>query len=257
MTAGDIYTREFFLDQRTDALTSARHVVPIVMDLVAPRSVVDVGCGVGAWLAAFAEHGVVDFVGLDGGYVDRSALMIPPNRFLGCDLEVPIELDRRFELAVSLEVAEHLPEQSARTFVRSLTQLAPVILFGAAVPGQGGTRHVNEQWPSYWAARFAEHDFLPVDALRPLIWENDEVAWWYAQNTLLFVSSAEARTSPQPVQVRPGRTMDLVHPKMWEQIQQHAQEVLTTRRLLAMLPLAITRSIGWRIFRVPRSRSTT
>src|SRR5438046_10610902 len=99
------------------------------MKLTQPTSVVDLGCGIGTWLAVFAEHNVGDYVGIDGDYVDRSQLLIPPERFLSGDLSEPVELNRRFDLAVSLEVAEHLPAASARVLVASLTGLPPVVLF--------------------------------------------------------------------------------------------------------------------------------
>lgn len=241
------YTTEFFDEQRAASVTSARHVVPIVVDLIGPRSVVDVGCGIGGWLSVFAEHDILDSIGIDGDYVDRSELLIPAARFLGRDLAEPVELDRRFDLALSLEVAEHLPEASAGLFVRSLTQLAPTVLFSAAVPGQGGIHHVNEQWPSYWASRFAEHDFVAIDALRPRVWNNKAVAWWYAQNMLLFVSPLvlEARTQLRIERDCPRNAMDLVHPRMYEGALR-AWEQLTTRRLLGMLPRAMRRSISWR-----------
>jgi SAM-dependent methyltransferase len=245
---GASYPNSFFDEQRGGSIASARHVVPIVMELIQPRSVVDVGCGTGTWLSVFAEHQVVDFIGLDGDYVDRSQLLIPEDRFLACDLVDPVKLGRRFDLAVSVEVAEHLPEDSAGTIVSSLTQLAPIVLFSAAVPGQGGFRHVNEQWPSYWVSRFAEHNFVLVDAIRPRIWENRSVAWWYVQNTLLFVSidefQAQARLRTES-NSRPAM-IDLVHPRMYEGLLRGSKE-LSARRLLAMLPAAVGRSISWRV----------
>jgi hypothetical protein len=88
-----------------------------------------------------------------------------------------------------LEVAEHLPIQSAGGFVAELTALAPFILFSAAIPGQGGTNHLNEQWPEYWATRFAGHGYRVLDCIRPRIWEDDRIDFWYRQNIFLFVDS--------------------------------------------------------------------
>jgi SAM-dependent methyltransferase len=115
------------------------------------RSVVDFGCGSGVWLAAWQRLVVDDVIGVDGEQA-RSSLKISAERFLAADLRKPIRLGRRFDLAQSLEVAEHLPPQSASVFVETLTTHAPLILFSAAVPGQGGEHHVNEQPPEYWRA---------------------------------------------------------------------------------------------------------
>jgi SAM-dependent methyltransferase len=248
------FTSEFFAQQGGASIESARNVVPVVMELIQPRSVVDVGCGTGTWLAVFAEHEVADYIGIDGDYVDRSQLLIPPERFVGRDLTKSVELDRRFDLAVSLEVAEHLPEVSARVLVGSLVRLAPVVLFSAAVPGQGGTHHVNEQWPSYWASLFAEHKFVPLDLVRPRIWRNEEVAWWYAQNTLIFANPAAVNGATR-LQVEGDGSLsalDLVSRLIYEETRR-AQEQLTTRQLLRILPAALRRSIAWRASGLNRS----
>jgi hypothetical protein len=77
---------------------------------------------------------------MDGGYVTTSPL---GERFLPHDIATPLpeHLVGRFDLAVCLEVAEHLPPERAESFIRELCDLAPVVLFSAAIPGQGGTGH--------------------------------------------------------------------------------------------------------------------
>jgi SAM-dependent methyltransferase len=182
-----LYDTEFYDDHHDDSLRSARVTVPLVLSLVAPRSVVDVGCGTGTWLRAFIENGIENVVGIDGDYVPRDRLMIPVDRFIASDLTKPLRQDRTFDLAVSLEVAEHLPASAADDFVRSLCSLAPVILFSAAVPGQWGVRHLNPQWPWYWHKKFEANGFLVLDAVRPRLWLDQRVAGWYRQNMYLMV----------------------------------------------------------------------
>src|SRR5216683_3462390 len=125
---GTPYTNEFYTRHRDASLRSARAVVPLVMRLVRPRSVVDVGCGTGTWLSVFRAEGITDIWGIDGDWVDKATLAIPEDRFSAADMRRPFALDRRFDLAVSLEVAEHLPADCARAFVHSLTRLAPAVL---------------------------------------------------------------------------------------------------------------------------------
>jgi hypothetical protein len=127
-------------------------------------------------------------LGVDGDYVDERALEIPRGRFLAHDLGRPLELARRFDLVVSLEVAEHLPPEPAESFVASLTTLGPIVLFSAAIPGQGSTSHLNEQWLSYWAQLFATRGYVHVDCLRRRLWHDESGAPWYAQNALLYVT---------------------------------------------------------------------
>jgi len=164
------------------------------MDLVAPHSIVDVGCGSGTWLSVFAAAGVRVLAGLEGGPPDPEMIDVEPSLIKACDLSKPFELDREFSLAVSLEVAEHLPEESAAGFIESLSRLAPVVLFSAAIPGQTGVGHLNEQWPTYWASHFTKHGFEVCDCLRDRVWRDRRVEWWYRQNLLIFVR-AQARSN--------------------------------------------------------------
>jgi SAM-dependent methyltransferase len=214
----DPYDREFFERLDAGARRSARVIVPLVLGLVPARSVVDVGCGQGTWLSVFRESRVDDFLGIDGTYVDRDRLRIPSERFEARDLAQPFALQRTFDLAVSLEVAEHLPAESADAFIASLTRLAPVVLFSAAAPHQGGQHHVNEQWPDYWAACFAAHSFVPVDCLRRAVWQNPDVEWWYAQNSFLYVRrdrlEVDAALRRQAESAGPD-ALPLVHPRRY------------------------------------------
>lgn len=192
----------------THNMAAARAVLPKIAHLVEPRSVLDVGTGLGTWLAGWAELGVEDLLGVDGSYVDRSLLTIPESMFMARDLREPLDLGRRFDLVMSLEVAEHLPERLASTFVESLVRHGDSVLFAAAVPGQGGQGHLNEQWPRYWQDLFAPHGFEFRDVVRPLIWDDNNIEVWYRQNTFLVQRATE--------QVRID-ALDRIHPALWEQ----------------------------------------
>lgn len=212
------YTAEFY-DERGLSHRSAEVIVPMVLDLVAPSSVADVGCGTGEFLAVVREHGVRDVLGIDGAWVERSRLEIPPTAFRSADLEQPLSLGRRFDLLLSLEVAEHLPESAAWTFVTSLVSLAPVVVFSAAIPGQGGTHHVNEQWPAYWAAQFVHHGYTGFDPFRRALWDEHEVAVWYRQNIVLFVADEHLRRSRRlrkRLRDVPTELQALVHPGVFQ-----------------------------------------
>jgi SAM-dependent methyltransferase len=213
------YDSAYFDAQSRLTRESAEVIVPIVMELLSPRSVCDVGCGRGMWLAVFAEHGVGEVLGIDGEYVSRETLAIDPDSFFAADLEGGVPAAGPFDLAVSLEVAEHLPESVSGKFVEGLVGLAPAVLFSAAVPGQGGAGHVNEQWAEYWRALFARHDYLPVDCVRPKVWRSPQVRVWYKQNMLLFASRAliESREGLRQERERSaGWPLSVVHPGLFE-----------------------------------------
>jgi SAM-dependent methyltransferase len=213
------YSSTFYAERKSGANQSARLVVPVVLKLLPCASVIDVGCGTGEWLSVFQEHGVQDIVGVDGEYVDRDLLQIPRDNFTGSDLRSGLTLDRKFDLAVSLEVAEHLPADHASIFVDSLTRLSPVVLFSAAVPFQEGTNHINEQWPDYWVEKFLSRNFVPVDCLRRMLWEDSKIDWWYAQNIMFFVCRDQLSHYPllqQHYENERSRPLSLIHPTLWE-----------------------------------------
>lgn len=223
----NLYSRKFFAHLREGSMGSARALVPLVLGIHPARSVVDVGCGIGAWVKAFAEHGV-SAIGIDGDYVERRQLLIAEDRFIPHDLNSEldvVELCRRhgeaesgrFGLAISLEVAEHLEPQRSESLVRDLCALADVVLFAAAIPFQGGAGHINERWQSWWAQKFSDNGFAPFDVLRHDIWSRRDIAWWYKQNTLFYVkrnSAAHAEFAARFAQPA-DRMFDLVHPELF------------------------------------------
>lgn len=197
---------------------SAEIVLKIVCDLISPSSVIDVGCSIGTWLSVCSTVGIKDFFGVDGDYVDRNSLMIPRDRFKAFDLAQSFRLDRRFDLVMTLEVAEHLPKEAASGFVHSLTELGSVVLFSAAIPFQGGTGHINEQWPEYWAKLFSEHGYVAVDCIRRKVWNDPNVQVWYAQNCLLFVEESVLRSSAallREYELSNGNPLSIVHPHLY------------------------------------------
>ncbi len=201
MSRGRRYDETFFAYTDEQALRSARALLPVVAQALAPRSVLDVGCGRGGWLAVWKELGATDVVGVDGDYVDRNALQIAQGEHRAADLAAPLALGRRFDLVQSLEVAEHLPASAAGTFVDSLCAHGDLILFSAAPPGQGGTGHVNEQPYDYWRRQFAARGYACFDWVRPQVCARTEIEPWYRFNTLLYVSGA-ARSELPPALLR-------------------------------------------------------
>lgn len=217
MRAVSLYDRHYYSNQKEGSLASARVIVPIVMELVRPRSVIDIGCGVGTWLKIFSDMGISHITGIDGPWINSEQLCIPKERFHPSNLEC-LELHEKADLAVCLEVGEHLPLSTAPRLIQALTTIAPVVLFSAAIPLQGGTNHINEQWPQFWAELFNARGYLPVDAIRRRIWNNENVEFWYAQNILLYVKKEKLshyEALAAEIEKGYGQALPLVHPKKY------------------------------------------
>ncbi len=196
-------------DQRVHNTNDAEILVPHFISLTNPKSVVDVGCGLGTFLKVFKEHGVTNVVGIEGLWLDKNKTLLEPAEMVTANLEEPLRLEQRFDLAICLEVAEHLREDSSEEFVRSLTGLSDYIIFSAGIPYQGGQNHINEQWPSWWAERFEKEGYSFYDVIRPQIWNNDKLFWWYKQNIFLIINDKVAH------QYKKEEIMDIVHPDLF------------------------------------------
>ena len=208
------YDGEFYERQVRGSLSSARVVLGMLYELYKPLSVVDVGCGRGAWLATADSLGSATLVGLDGHWVEREKLLSPRIDFRAVDLGERIEIPGRFDLCMSLEVAEHLPQQLAKLFVASLCEGSSIVLFSAAAKHQGGVGHVNEQPQSYWVGLFAANGFKCFDIFRARIWNHPQVEWWYKQNAFLFVreASVKERLDLKRLLAVQRAIIDAVHP---------------------------------------------
>ena len=193
MTDGPEYDSSFYEDNQERTKYSPKSIFETLLSIMKVDSLCDVGGGIGLWTKGFIdlkgdEANLDRIVCLDGSYVNEEQLLIPKNCFITTDLEKPLPaFDEKFDLAMSLEVAEHLSPERSDSFVEDLTKLSDVVLFSAAVPGQGGTHHVNEQHMCYWVEKFGTHGYEPFDIIRPVIQNDRRIPYWYRQNTIVFV----------------------------------------------------------------------
>lgn len=216
------YDENFYSHMKTDSYRYGSGLIQIlsfVAKYVHPRSILDVGCGIGTWLEFWQKNFGAEVYGIDGDYVNRSHLLIDEKFFQPVNLEESINFDRRFDLVETLEVAEHLTPARADSFVEDLTRLSDVILFSAAVPAQGGTNHVNEQWQSYWIQKFLKFGYVCIDCIRPIIWEDNRIDVRRKQNPFIYVKSSELYRYPELQEFylkhRDVTVPDIIHPQMW------------------------------------------
>lgn len=207
-----MYDAAFYDTIRPGIQASAAVVVPLVLELFEPRTVLDVGCGEGWWAHAFAALGGCEVLGLDSP--NPGAVELLGGRFVPFDLTVSFGQMARVDLTVSLEVAEHLPEWRAGSFVADLCATSDLVLFSAAIPGQGGTGHINEQWPRYWADMFRYHGYAVSGALRWLIWGDERVENWYQQN--LLIAARDPQAFPSLFHGPLAEPHAIVHPVLYD-----------------------------------------
>jgi len=209
---------EFFDYMDPGSRKSAASIVAVLAGKLKPKSVLDVGCGRGVWPSEWRKAGVEDCVGVDGPYVDRASLAIPSQSFIAWDLSQPLNLKRHFDLVQSLEVAQCIENAFADVFVDSLCRHGELIMFSAAVPGQGGERHVNEQPLGYWREKFASRGYALFDWIRPAIAGLPKIEPWYRYNCLLFAAGRAISTLPPEItaaRIPPGTAVADVAPLIW------------------------------------------
>jgi SAM-dependent methyltransferase len=214
------YDARFYEAHVETSLTSARIYLKYLWQFIQPHSVLDVGCGRGAWLKACHELGSEVLLGFDGDWNSLPQMIDSSVKFQSLDLNKSFFAPHNVDLAMSLEVAEHLLPSAAPQFVKCLADASDTVLFSAAYSGQGGTNHINEQRHSYWAHLFAEQGLVPFDLFRPVFWGNDDVCFWYRQNTFLYCRSdgvAWRRIKASGLEeIADSSFMNCVHPDLFD-----------------------------------------
>jgi hypothetical protein len=224
MSQFERYDRQFYEARCDGSLRSARAIVPIILRYFSVRSVVDIGCGIGTWLKVFEENGVSEILGIDGPHIDQNLLIIQKEKFVAADFRSQLNIPGHYDLAMCLEVAEHLPEELSTALVMRLTAAAPIVLFSAAVPGQPGIEHINSQWQDYWRTIFRDRSYVALDLVRPTIWGRQDVDYWYQQNTIIYCHDAIAATRLDLPRASKKSSLNMIHPDLYEQITREYEE---------------------------------
>lgn len=240
------YQRAYFVGKQQAWDASGAAVAEVLTRLLPLRSAVEFGCGTANLLAALAARGVEDVLGLHGPHDPPDLMRLPAERLAPWDLDRLQPLPRRFDLACTIEVGEHIPAARARAFVAMLVAAAPVVLFGAAIAGQGGEGHVNERRQAWWAELFAAHGYLPVDCVRPAIWGAPGMEWYYVQNLLLYCAPGHLPAGHAPV--TSPLYLNLVHDRVMQPLLRGPEgirgAVSAMRRDGSALARAMRRRLG-------------
>lgn len=212
-----MYSSSFYKNQVEGSANSADIILSLIYECYQPCSVIDVGCGTGAWLKAAKNQGAEYLFGVDGVWANEFVGSSSEICFRAQDLEQLDKFERKYDLCISVEVAEHLSASNAKKFVNAICSASDVVIFSAAIKYQGGENHINEQWQSYWIEIFKENNYKCLDLLRPCIWQNDKVECWYRQNTFLFINETFDENAFNKIEHRKQPMYDIVHPLVYQE----------------------------------------
>ncbi|WP_076605325.1 class I SAM-dependent methyltransferase [Candidatus Filomicrobium marinum] len=201
--------------RRQETVSAASVVLKAVKQCIPMESALDVGCGTGTWLGVAKKLGARRILGLDGPHVPIEYLDVEQFEFRPTDLASPPKDVGLFDLAICLEVAEHLEADASDSLLDLLANSSENIIFSAAIPGQGGNGHINEQWQESWILRFEARGYYCYDFVRPLIWARVDVPSWYCQNIFLLSkrNDLSQTLSALGFYCLPDAMRNLVHPR--------------------------------------------
>jgi len=184
-----IYDKRFFKNTFKLEGPSARSAVNIIIKHIQPKTVIDIGCGSGIYLKEFLLAGI-EILGYDGSLAALEGSLVGDKIKLH-DLTKPLVLNKKFDLCLCIEVAEHLPEKCSDILIKTIINLSDIIIFTAATPGQGpkSIGHINEQPHEYWVKKFAAFGFILDQALTDKMrgeMKASNVVWWVTKNLMVF-----------------------------------------------------------------------
>ncbi|WP_280570269.1 hypothetical protein [Chromohalobacter sp. 296-RDG] len=211
------YKDQFYEQRDRKTRKSAGEILGTIWPHIDIKNVLDIGCGVGTWLDVANKMGALNATGLEGPWVKNQETYVDKNKITLIDFE-NLELDlseQEIDLTIWLEVAEHLTQEASDDIISKLRHSSQTVLFSAAIPGQGGRGHINEQWQSHWIDCFRRNGYIPYDYLRKIIWTNEDIPFWYRQNIFLF-SRTEIESLNDCKITGEHRLANLVHPALFE-----------------------------------------
>ena len=189
------------------------------------RTAIDVGCGIGLLMHALRDQNV-DVTGVEGHWLGEDAMICPPEAYIKRDLEQPLTVGQRVDVAISIEVAEHLEKARAESFVADLCTLSDCVVFSAAIGGQGGRGHKNEQWQEFWCALFQANGYETYDVFRPDFLRDTSILPWFRQNVLLFLKTGHPLEKKHENRRIPPAAANMILPEYHRKILRRTRRAL-------------------------------
>lgn len=212
-----MYNESYYKRHEIGSYESAFQILKYIKTFINFDSVIDFGCGMGTWCKALNNLNIKDFLGIDKHQYDSAYMLIPSEKYMQYDLRKPLLLSHKVDMAISVEVAEHIEFEYSNIFIENLCLCSDIILFSAAITHQGGTGHINEQSCTYWESIFNNYGYKAIDCIRPYIWNDERIEIWYKNNCVLYI---EEHFYKKISAVVPTNTysLDIIHPLMLHRI---------------------------------------
>jgi glycosyltransferase involved in cell wall biosynthesis len=154
-----------------------------IKENINPKKVVDIGCGPGTYVYSLRDNNVNAY-GYDiDDRVDGKDYLKKLSLF---------EVNDKSDVVICLEVAEHIETELSDSIVDSIIRNVNddgMIIWTAAIPGQGGVGHINCQTKEYWEEKFISRGFY-----RDCTIENNLLEYirsgshmgWFLQNLMVL-----------------------------------------------------------------------
>lgn len=212
-----MYNASYYKKHEMGSYQSAIQILEYINSFINFNSVIDFGCGMGTWCKALYNLDIKDFLGIDKHQYDPTYMLIPTEKYMQFDLCNPLKLTRKVDMAISVEVAEHVNPKYSDVFIKNLCSCSEIVLFSAAISHQGGTEHINEQSCTYWEMKFNKYGYKAIDCIRPYFWNNEQIEIWYRNNCILYIEQHTYEKSSIHI---PQNTypLDIIHPSMLHRI---------------------------------------
>lgn len=212
-----MYDKAYYKRHEKGSYQSALILLNYLKDFLKINSIIDFGCGMGTWGKAAKDIGITNYIGVDQHYYNDKYMVIEKNSYIQHDLRNKFFVQRSFDLAISVEVAEHIDSVYENTFIENICNSSDIILFSAALPEQGGTGHINERPCSYWNSKFDALGYVLIDCIRPFFWNNKNIEIWYRNNCTLYIKKEKFDTIKSYIP-QSSFPIDIIHPEMLTRI---------------------------------------
>jgi len=182
---------DYFYEQHMDTKTrSAVSIANVIVDTINPCSVFDIGCGNGIFISELNKRGI-DVLGCDSS---KAAIRTSCKNvtIFAADVTNPIMLNRKYDLVMCVEVAEHIHKKYSDQLIANCINNGERILFTSAPPGQGGIGHINEQPYEFWITKFNKFGFVHDEKMTLCLKEkmrSKKVIWWITENIMYLRKS--------------------------------------------------------------------